>query len=77
MNKDIEKFVRGVLEEFLEDNFEDLDVDTDLKELGVDSLMFYEIEEVLESEYDIQIGDRLRNARTLRSIVELITDLKK
>jgi acyl carrier protein len=53
----------------------EIKLDTNLYDLGIDSLSALEILVVLEDKYDIVIAqDRLRNVKTARQIISVISD---
>ena len=74
----MEEIVKGFLEEVLNldaDALGEVDMDTDLTELGLDSLKAIELVVFIEDEYDIEISDDdllIENMSTIGKIIEMI-----
>lgn len=73
LNPDIENVVRTIVEEVSEREIRELDANLEL--FGLDSIMFFEIEDRLEERYGITIGNNSSRLTTLRSTIELVQEL--
>ncbi|MFC1976907.1 acyl carrier protein [Chloroflexota bacterium] len=78
MNQLEQEIINIIVEEAAVDKGE-INLDSNLYDLGIDSLSTLEILVALETKYDIEISqNRLRNVNTARKIVRIVSgELKK
>ena len=71
MKNDIEKSIRRIVARQLEMNVDDVEMDSELIELGEDSLDIIEIHTDVEYEFDIEIpNEEFEQVETVKDIVK-------